>query len=57
MTRDELRAWLDRKPPRLRADADGSPSWSWRCWYDAEGNYLGNRSGAVESEAKGGNET
>lgn len=33
MTRDELRAWLDRKPPPLRPYADADDERPWHLWF------------------------
>lgn len=42
---EQLRAWLDRRPPPFRG---GEGSWlPWLDWFGANGEYLGNRSGAV----------
>lgn len=51
---DCLRLWLNRKPPPPHFVFNDEPArpWvgTWRDWFDAEGNYLGNRGGAVDSE-------
>lgn len=43
MTRDELRAWLDRRPQRRSVKFLGL--WPrWRAWFTTSGEYLGQRS-------------
>lgn len=54
-TLEELKAHLDRKPPPFEPESGYTSSGfrrlrPWRAWFDLDGEYLGNRSGAVHKE-------
>ena len=51
MTREELREWLDRRPRRIPSLAGAYRVESWCSWFDADGNYLGERSARTGPDA------